>query len=92
MVVTILGLVGAAGRALPSRIRRPLVVGSLSIVFIPRVVRVAEAATVQVKGLEYIAAARASAVWEFLRWPGIFRAETLPVRGRRRAACCCAAK
>ena len=33
---------------------------SLSIVFIPRVVRVAESATVQVKGLEYIAAARAS--------------------------------
>jgi peptide/nickel transport system permease protein len=33
---------------------------SLSIVFIPRVVRVAESATVQVKGLEYIAAARVS--------------------------------
>ena len=33
---------------------------SLSIVFIPRVVRVAESATVQVKGLEYVAAARAS--------------------------------
>jgi peptide/nickel transport system permease protein len=33
---------------------------SLSIVFVPRVVRVAESATVQVKGLEYIAAARAS--------------------------------
>ena len=33
---------------------------SLSIVFVPRVVRVAESATVQVKGLEYIAAARVS--------------------------------
>jgi len=33
---------------------------SLSIVFVPRVVRVAESATVQVKSLEYIAAARAS--------------------------------
>jgi peptide/nickel transport system permease protein len=33
---------------------------SLSIVFVPRVVRVAESAPVQVKGLEYIAAARAS--------------------------------
>ena len=33
---------------------------SLSIVFVPRVVRVAESATVQVTGLEYIAAARAS--------------------------------
>ncbi|HYB43908.1 MAG TPA: ABC transporter permease [Candidatus Methylomirabilis sp.] len=33
---------------------------SLSVVFIPRVVRVAESATVQVKSLEFIAAARAS--------------------------------
>jgi peptide/nickel transport system permease protein len=33
---------------------------SLSVVFVPRVVRVAESSTVQVKGLEYIAAARAS--------------------------------
>jgi len=33
---------------------------ALSIVFVPRVVRVAESATVQVQGLEYIAAARAS--------------------------------
>ena len=33
---------------------------ALSIVFVPRVVRVAESATVQVKSLEYIAAARAS--------------------------------
>jgi peptide/nickel transport system permease protein len=33
---------------------------ALSFVFVPRVVRVAESATVQVKGLEYIAAARAS--------------------------------
>jgi peptide/nickel transport system permease protein len=42
---------------------------SLSVVFIPRVVRVAESATVQVKGLEYVAAARASgaSVWQILR-------------------------
>ena len=33
---------------------------SLTIVFVPRIVRVAESATVQVKGLEYVAAARAS--------------------------------
>ena len=33
---------------------------ALSVVFIPRVVRVAESATVQVKSLEFIAAARAS--------------------------------
>ena len=33
---------------------------SLSVVFIPRVVRVAESATVQVKSLEFISAARAS--------------------------------
>ena len=42
---------------------------SLSIVFIPRVVRVAESATVQVKGLEYVAAAKVSgaSVWQILR-------------------------
>jgi peptide/nickel transport system permease protein len=42
---------------------------SLSIVFIPRVVRVAESATVQVKSLEFIAAARASGsgVWPIMR-------------------------
>jgi len=42
---------------------------SLSIVFVPRVVRVAESATVQVKGLEYVAAAKASgaSVWQILR-------------------------
>ena len=42
---------------------------SLSIVFVPRVVRVAESATVQVKGLEYVAAAKASgaSVWQVLR-------------------------
>jgi peptide/nickel transport system permease protein len=33
---------------------------SLSVVFLPRIIRVAEAATVQTKSLEYIAAARAS--------------------------------
>jgi peptide/nickel transport system permease protein len=42
---------------------------ALSIVFIPRVVRVAESATVQVKSLEFIAAARASGagVWPIMR-------------------------
>jgi peptide/nickel transport system permease protein len=42
---------------------------SLSIVFIPRVVRVAESATVQVKGLEYVAAAKVSgaSIWQILR-------------------------
>ena len=42
---------------------------SLSIVFVPRVVRVAESATVQVKSLEFIAAARASGsgVWPIMR-------------------------
>ena len=42
---------------------------ALSIVFIPRVVRVAESATVQVKSLEFIAAARASGagVWPIVR-------------------------
>lgn len=42
---------------------------SLSVVFVPRVVRVAESATVQVKSLEFIAAARASGagVWPIMR-------------------------
>ena len=42
---------------------------SLSIVFIPRVVRVAESVTVQVKSLEFISAARASGsgMWPILR-------------------------
>ena len=42
---------------------------SLSVVFIPRVVRVAESATVQVKSLEFVAAARASGsgVWPIMR-------------------------
>jgi peptide/nickel transport system permease protein len=42
---------------------------SLSVVFAPRVVRVAESATVQVKSLEFIAAARASGsgVWPIMR-------------------------
>ena len=57
----------------PSRARSgpacPNTLISLSIVFMPRVVRVAESATVQVKGLEYIAAARASGagVWPIVR-------------------------
>src|SRR5262249_57718185 len=42
---------------------------ALSVVFIPRVVRVAESATVQVKTLEYVAAARASGsgLWPIMR-------------------------
>ena len=42
---------------------------SLSIVFIPRVIRVAESATVQVKSLEFVAAARASGagLWPIMR-------------------------
>jgi peptide/nickel transport system permease protein len=42
---------------------------SLSVVFVPRVVRVAESATVQVKSLEFVAAARASGagVWPIMR-------------------------
>jgi peptide/nickel transport system permease protein len=43
---------------------------ALSVVFIPRVVRVAESATVQVKSLEFIAAVRASGsgVWPIMRY------------------------
>ena len=42
---------------------------SLSVVFIPRVIRVAESATVQVKSLEFVAAARASGagLWPIMR-------------------------
>jgi len=42
---------------------------SLSVVFVPRVVRVAESATVQVKSLEFVAAARASGagMWPIMR-------------------------
>src|SRR5256886_10584649 len=42
---------------------------ALSVVFVPRVVRVAESATVQVKSLEFVAAARASGsgVWPIMR-------------------------
>jgi peptide/nickel transport system permease protein len=42
---------------------------ALSVVFVPRVVRVAESATVQVKSLEFIAAARASGAggWAIMR-------------------------
>ncbi len=52
-VLLAIAISGALGPGLPNTLI------SLSIVFIPRVVRVAESATVQVKGLEYIAAARA---------------------------------
>ena len=53
-VLLAIAISGALGPGLPNTLI------SLSIVFVPRVVRVAESATVQVKGLEYIAAARAS--------------------------------
>jgi len=53
-VLLAIAISGALGPGLPNTVL------SLSIVFVPRVVRVAESATVQVKGLEYIAAARAS--------------------------------
>jgi peptide/nickel transport system permease protein len=53
-VLLAIAISGALGPGLPNTLL------SLSIVFVPRVVRVAESATVQVKGLEYIAAARAS--------------------------------
>jgi peptide/nickel transport system permease protein len=62
-VLLAIAISGALGPGLPNTLI------SLSIVFIPRVVRVAESATVQVKGLEYVAAARASGagVWPILR-------------------------
>jgi peptide/nickel transport system permease protein len=62
-VLLAIAISGALGPGLPNTLI------SLSIVFIPRVVRVAESATVQVKGLEYVAAARASgaSVWQILR-------------------------
>jgi peptide/nickel transport system permease protein len=53
-VLLAIAISGVLGPGLPNTLI------SLSIVFVPRVVRVAESATVQVKGLEYIAAARAS--------------------------------
>ena len=53
-VLLAIAISGALGPGLPNTLI------SLSIVFVPRVVRVAESATVQVKSLEYIAAARAS--------------------------------
>ncbi len=53
-VLLAIAISGALGPGLPNTLI------ALSIVFIPRVVRVAESATVQVKGLEYVAAARAS--------------------------------
>jgi len=53
-VLLAIAISGALGPGLPNTLL------ALSIVFVPRVVRVAESATVQVKGLEYIAAARAS--------------------------------
>ena len=62
-VLLAIAISGALGPGLPNTLI------SLSIVFIPRVVRVAESATVQVKGLEYVAAAKASgaSVWQILR-------------------------
>ena len=53
-VLLAIAISGALGPGLPNTLI------SLSVVFIPRVVRVAESATVQIKGLEYVAAARAS--------------------------------
>ena len=53
-VLLAIAISGALGPGLPNTLV------ALSIVFVPRVVRVAESATVQVKNLEYIAAARAS--------------------------------
>jgi len=43
---------------------------SLSVVFLPRIIRVAEAVTVQTKSLEYVAAARASGAgsWPIVRY------------------------
>jgi peptide/nickel transport system permease protein len=62
-VLLAIAISGALGPGLPNTLI------SLSIVFIPRVVRIAESATVQVKGLEYVAAAKASgaSVWQILR-------------------------
>jgi len=53
-VLLAIAISGALGPGLPNTLI------SLCVVFIPRVVRVAESATVQIKGLEYVAAARAS--------------------------------
>ena len=53
-VLLAIAISGGLGPGLPNTLI------ALSIVFVPRVVRVAESATVQVKGLEYIEAARAS--------------------------------
>ena len=62
-VLLAIAISGALGPGLPNTLI------SLSVVFIPRVVRVAESATVQVKGLEFVAAAKASGagVWKILR-------------------------
>jgi peptide/nickel transport system permease protein len=62
-VLLAIAISGALGPGLPNTLI------SLSIVFVPRVVRVAESATVQVKSLEYVAAAKASgaSVWQILR-------------------------
>jgi len=62
-VLLAIAISGALGPGLPNTLI------SLCVVFIPRVVRVAESATVQIKGLEYVAAARASgaSVPEILR-------------------------
>jgi peptide/nickel transport system permease protein len=62
-VLLAIAISGALGPGLPNTLI------SLSIVFVPRVVRVAESATVQIKGLEYVAAARASgaSIWLIFR-------------------------
>src|SRR5499425_3927509 len=62
-VLLAIAISGALGPGLPNTLI------SLSVVFVPRVVRVAESATVQVKSLEFVAAARASGagVWPIMR-------------------------
>ena len=62
---------------------------SLSIVFVPRVVRVAESATVQVKSLEFVAAARASGsgVWPIMGATTCFPTCSGPCSSSRRRRC-----
>jgi peptide/nickel transport system permease protein len=62
-VLLAIAISGALGPGLPNTLI------SLCVVFTPRVTRVAESATVQVKSLEFIAAARASgaSIWPILR-------------------------
>lgn len=62
-VLLAIAISGALGPGLPNTLI------ALCVVFTPRVTRVAESATVQVKSLEFIAAARASgaSIWPILR-------------------------